>query len=147
MPFKIPIEVQLLLSRCTPLTPATPNPCHGPVLFSAPCPYVAPGLFLGHVSACLEHKDPGSRVLGSWRKESKGKRGRTRHKSQPKSKREEAVLIAIVPLKLNPQTSLNSDSDFQRTRKKPWEEAPPQVGAASLFMTTLGKQVSIPTLP
>ena len=76
----------------SPLLPHTPS--FGPVLTSTSCLYVAPGLVLGYVSACLEHKDPDSRVLGNCRNESKGKRGRTQHKYQPKSLREEAVLPA-----------------------------------------------------
>lgn len=49
--------------------------------------------------------------------------------------------------KPNSQTTLNSDSYLQRTKKQSWGNASPQVRAKSLAMSTVGKQVSIPGPP
>lgn len=113
------------------------------------CLHLAPGLIPGYVSACLEHKDPGFRVLGSCRKKSKGKKGRG-HPTTPQTlvkipeRRSCSHCPRSVPPKLSPQTS---DSDVQENMTKCWGEAPCQVDAESLAVSTLGKQVSIPRLP
>lgn len=85
-------------SRCSSYYPDIfPNPRPYPCCFilpasllalaltSTPCLHLAAGLVLScHVSACLEHKDPSSTVLGNCRKEIQGEE-RQSHPTTPQT--------------------------------------------------------------